>query len=229
MYLRPELPAPPASANFAKAVTHWPMYGNDRYGDCTCAAAGHVIQAWRTNTGVSPRKPSTQQILTFYASFTTPGPENGIEVLRVLRRWHAAGLAGDRLGAYTTLNLSEPSEVKQSIALFGACYVGIVLPRFLMNAPDPLALRWDVPPQGRHGAGERDPNGGHAVPAFAYDEQHVYVVTWGALKAMTWAFYLAYADEAYALLGRDWLAHGRAPSGFDLAQLTTDLTAIRRE
>lgn len=227
LYVQPQrLPLPPAAVDYGKAVTHWPMYANERYGDCTCAAAGHMIQNWRTNTGGSPRKPTTEEVVAFYSQFTKPGPENGVDVLRVLRRWRSEGLAGDRIEAFVSLRLGDTVEVKQSVQIFGGCYIGVVLPKFLTHADDPLAKRWDVPPQGRRGGGERDPNGGHAIPAVAYDADHLYVVTWGAVKAMTWSFYIAYADEAYAILSRDWLARNRAPNGFDLPALERDLSAL---
>ena len=225
-YVRPELPAPPAAVNYGKAVTHWPVYANDRYGDCTCAAAGHMIQGWRTNTNQSPRKPSTQEIVEFYSYFTTPSPTNGVEMLRVLRHWRSTGLAGDRIHAYAQLRLKNVDEVKQSIYLFGACYIGVTFPKFITNAEDKLTVHWSVPPQGTHGEGAPDPDGGHCIPAFAYDDSHLYVVTWGAVKAMTWSFYLAYADEAYAVLSTDWLKDGRTPKGFDFNQLRTDLHAL---
>src|SRR5665213_2277872 len=41
-----QLPAPPATLDLTSHVTDWPMYANDRIGDCTIAAAGHMIEAW---------------------------------------------------------------------------------------------------------------------------------------------------------------------------------------
>jgi hypothetical protein len=212
-YLRPALAPPPASVNYAKAIAHWPVYANNRYGDCTCAGAAHMVQNWRTHTGMRPRKPTTRDVIDFYSYFTTPGPRNGVEMLRVLRHWRGSGLAGDRISAYVRLRLKNVEDVKQSIHLFGACYIGVMLPKFVANADDKLTPHWSVPPQGPHGAGAPDPDGGHCIPAFAYDAEHLYVVTWGALKAMTWEFYLAYADEAYAVLSTDWLQNGRTPEG----------------
>src|SRR5260221_7180319 len=40
------LPPPPATLDLATRVPAWPMYANDRLGDCTTAAAGHMIQVW---------------------------------------------------------------------------------------------------------------------------------------------------------------------------------------
>jgi hypothetical protein len=185
-----------------------------------------MIQAWHSNNGTRPRKPSTDDVVAFYSYFTTPGPENGVEMLRVLRHWRSTGLAADKIHAYAQLRTKSVEEVKQSIYLFGACYIGVMLPKFVTGADDKLTPHWTLPPQGPHGAGAPDPDGGHCIPAFAYDAQHLYVVTWGALKAMSWDFYLAYADEAYAVLSTDWLKNGRTPKGFDFDSLRTDLNSL---
>lgn len=39
-YVTPALPTPPDSVTYYQKVPAWPMYYNDQYGDCTCAAAG---------------------------------------------------------------------------------------------------------------------------------------------------------------------------------------------
>src|SRR3569623_1727438 len=43
---RAQLPDPTASIDLTDRVTEWPMYANDRIGDCTTAAAAHMIEAW---------------------------------------------------------------------------------------------------------------------------------------------------------------------------------------
>jgi hypothetical protein len=44
---------------------------------------------------------------------------------------------------------------------------------------------------------------------------------------MSWQFYNAYADEAYAVLSSDFIAaNGTASNGFDLQALQQDLAAI---
>jgi len=44
-YLLPQI-TPPARVDRSSRVHHWPMYGNDRLADCTCAAAAHMVQSW---------------------------------------------------------------------------------------------------------------------------------------------------------------------------------------
>ena len=45
---------------------------------------------------------------------------------------------------------------------------------------------------------------------------------------MSWQFYDAYMDEAFAVLSGDWINKrlGTAPSGFDLAALQQDLARV---
>lgn len=202
-YLKPALPQPPASKDYGKKVPQWPMYLNNKYGDCTCAAAAHMIQCWTANAA-KEKSPTDPQVLKFYEHFTPPGPENGCSMLDVLKYWRSTGLGGDKIDAFAALEPKNATEAKDAVNLFGGCYIGVELPTFALNAPDLLKVPWVVPPQGPVGNAAPNPNGGHCVPAVAYDERNLYVVTWGAIKAMSWPFYNAYADEAYALLSPDF-------------------------
>ena len=81
-YLTAALRAPPDAVNWGKNVKSWTMYLNDKYADCTCAAAGHMIKNWSAAAG-KEKRPTDKQILKFYEHFTTPGPENIAQVLDV--------------------------------------------------------------------------------------------------------------------------------------------------
>ena len=59
-----------------------------------------------------------------------------------------------------------------------------------------------------------------------YDAERITVVTWGALKELTWEFWDRYCDEAYALISKDFLRDGRSPAGFDMAALRRDLALV---
>ncbi len=224
-YLGPALPPPPREVNWAAGVTGWPMYDNDRYGDCTCAAAGHMVEVWTAAAG-RQRTPTAAAVLRMYEHFTPPGPENGCSMLDVLRYWRATGLGKDRIGAFALLAPGSVKQARVSMALFGGCYLGLMLPEFVVDADDILAVPWTLRPYGMRGDGAPDPMAGHCVNAVGYDRRNVYVVTWGTIKAMSWGFYGAYCDEAYAVLSSDFLAKEKSPAGFDLAQLKADLQAI---
>ena len=110
--------------------------------------------------------------------------------------------------------------VRAAAWLFGGLYLGLQLP---LTARAQATWDWTGALDGPARPGSW---GGHAVDVVRYDEGALTIVTWGALKAMTWAFWDRYCDECYAILSPDFLAGGRAPNGFDLDALKEDLTLV---
>jgi hypothetical protein len=228
-YLQPEaLPKIPPSQEWYDKVSQWPMMMNNKIGDCTCAAAGHLIEEWTAYTGKEVTL-SDNQIVAAYSAITGYNPktgknDNGAVELDVLKYWKSTGFAGRKISAFVGLEPANLDHIKASVFIFGGCYIGLALP---ISAQTQKI--WSVPPGGLHGPGAPGSWGGHAVPVVAYDANGLTVVTWGALKQMTWGFWQAYCDEAYALLSPDWLkANDVAASGFDLAQLNADLNALKK-
>ena len=227
-YVTRALAPPPPSVDYSGAVTNWGMMGNDAYGDCTCAAAGHMIEEWTANNGQEVVVPDPQ-IIKFYNHFAHGNADAGANMLSVLKYWRKAPLGGHKITAFTQLEPKNDTEAMDAINLFGNCYIGVALPDF---AVQPGAnwndIPWVVPPGGPVGNAAPNPQNGHCIPAVGYDQRNLYIVTWGVLKSMSWPFYDAYADESYAVLSTDWINSkvGRAPSGFDLATLEQDLAAI---
>lgn len=227
-YLTKALPAPPVSVDYTKLVTKWPMMGNDQYGDCTCAAAGHMIEEWTANTG-AVNILSDQQVLDAYNHFAHGNADAGADMLSVLKYWRKTGIGGDKILAFAQLEPQNDVQLRDAVSIFASAYIGLALPDFAAPAgADLLTIPWIVPGQGPVGDAAPNPNNGHCVPAVAYDQRFIYVVTWGAIKTMSWQFYDAYADEAFAVLSPDWINQkvGTSPSGFDLAALEQDLAAV---
>lgn len=228
------LPSPPTSRDWTASVPAWSMMANDRLGDCTCAAAGHMVQAWTAVANPPAVVMTDEQVVTTYSAFTgyTPGmPETdrgGVE-LSILSNWRNLGLAGigHKISAFAKVNVHSQREVQQCIALFGGVYVGIALP---LSAQEQTGKLWDSPPffhLGHPASSAPGSWGGHAVPILAYDAKTLTCVTWGALQKMSWEFFNAYCDEAYAIVTPDFIAaDGKSPSGFNLDALQADLAAI---
>jgi len=229
-YLTPTLPAPPPSSTLYTKVppTGWPMDGNDSIGDCTVAGAAHLIEQWTAQTLPSPVLIPLATVEQDYFELTG-GPDTGLDLLTVLNWWRQTGFtgAGGRITAYAQTALQNRVELEQAILLFGGAYLGLELPDFALQPPDGnlLTVPW-VLPSGQVPPGNAR-QGGHCVAAVGYDAQNVYVVTWGAVKSMSWGFYNAYADEAFAALSPDWIGPaGSSPPGLDLAQLQRDLIEL---
>jgi hypothetical protein len=227
-YLTKSLPAPPVAIDYSKPVKEWPMMGNDHYGDCTCAAAGHMIEEWTANTG-QVNILSDAAILKAYNNFAHGNPDAGANMLSVLKYWRKEGIGGDNILAFAQLEPQNDGQLRDAVSIFGSAYLGLALPDFAVPpGADFLTIPWLVPGKGPVGNAAPNPNNGHCVPAVGYDQRFIYVVTWGAIKPMSWQFYDAYADEGFAVLSPDWINKkvGTSPSGFDMAALEQDLAAV---
>ncbi|MGP0020052.1 MAG: hypothetical protein ACLPHP_15885 [Candidatus Sulfotelmatobacter sp.] len=232
-YLTAELPTPPASLDLSPKVgSDWGMMDNDQIGDCTCAAAGHLIMEWTANAGKKMVTPTDKQIVAAYSAITGYNPttganDNGAQEVDVLNYWRQTGIAGHKIGAYASLEPGNHTHIMDSVYIFEGCYIGVQLP-ISAQAQTQNHQPWSVPPGGTTGDGKPGSWGGHAIPVVAYDPRGVTVVTWGALQVMTWSFWEAYCDEAYAILSTDYLdGDKKAPQGFDLAQLQADLADLK--
>lgn len=222
-YLRPEaLPKIPTQKDWSGKVPAWPMYLNDTIGDCTIAGAAHLIQEWTANASIEAY-PTDADVLVAYSAVSGYDPrtganDNGAVELDVLNYWRKTGVAGHKIYAYTALEPRNHSHIKAAVYLFGGCYIGLALPLSARNQDI-----WSV----TRGPDSR-PNswGGHAVPIVAFDEHLLTVVTWGALKKMTWSFADAYMDESYAILSQDFVKDGIAPNAINWASLQQDLKQV---
>lgn len=219
-YLTPSLPAAPSKYSVSGKVTDWPMYANDRLGDCTCAAAGHMVQAWTSFH--QPWTPTEAEVVALYNA--TGYEDNGRVETDVLNYWRKDGFGHrrDRIAAYTAVTPRNHTQVKQAVWLFGGLYIGLDLPLTAQNQTTEWKLVYDAGEDALPGSW-----GGHAVCVTAYSRSGLEVITWGQRMKMTWGFWNRYCEEAYAVLSGDWTSTTTAPNGFNLAQLEADLHAIR--
>ena len=221
-YFTPALPPAPPSVAWSPAVkVPWGMLLNDSLGDCTIAGILHLLECQSFNAG-GAFIPTNTEALSYYETIDgyVPGDsstdQGGIE-LDVLSYCRKNGIAGQPVSGFAAVAPLSKNEIRQAIALFGGIYIGVTLP----VSAQTQEVWWNA------GSNDGGVWGGHAVPIVDYDEKSLTCVTWGALKKMTWSFFHRYCDEAYAVLSPDFIrAGGEAPSGFDLAQLQSDLAAI---
>jgi hypothetical protein len=223
-YLRREvLPAPPPELDLAAAVSGWPMYGNDRIGDCTTAAAGHMIEAWTAAASGRPVEIPEAAVIEAFDAVRIVDPatgEEGAVELDVLKLWRTAGIGGHEIGAFAAVALGDGELVRCAAELFCGLYVGLQLP---LRAQEQAVWDWTGRLDGPDAPGSW---GGHAVDVVGYDEATLTVITWGAPQRLTWAFWERYCDEAYCIISPDFLAAGRSPDGLDLAALEHDLALV---
>jgi hypothetical protein len=111
----------PVPAVYGKSdkLTDLGMMLNDRLGDCTCAAIGHLIQAWTSEAGKGVIL-SDAVILKLYEKACGFDPERpdtdqgGIE-RDALDYWMKNPVEGHVLSAYVAIDWIDPQEIKEAV------------------------------------------------------------------------------------------------------------------
>jgi hypothetical protein len=233
-YVTPNLPPAPPAVDHSQNRHQWGMMGNDKFGDCAVAAAGHMIQEWTSLISHDVQIPDDEIIRVY--RILDPSLNMGVTAGSVFNYWHDQGIGGHKIEGSTWVGLNQ-THIKDCIYLFGNCYIVINLPASAKTQLDNNQQTWEVPPEGMVGAGtpgswsppdnEGKLRAYHMVPMIGYDDAVTEVITWGLLQRMSWNFFNAYGLEAWGVLSTDWIdAKGVSGSGFDLAALREDLKEI---
>ena len=134
----------PRSVDWTAQIPSWPMFSNDTLGDCTAAAAAHMIQCWTATAG-NAFTPSDAQVIAAYSAtgHYIPGnaaTDQGAVELDVLNFWRQQGIAGHKIAAYVSFSPQNFEHARQAINIFGGIYIGLALP---LSAQTQEV--WDVP------------------------------------------------------------------------------------
>lgn len=220
---------PPSKYGRYGLVSDWQgMLGNDQYGDCVWAGADHEHIYWNKEANKDLRFTS-QNALDDYAKCTgfkpnDPNTDQGTD-MQVAASYRLKTGIGDaqgqrhKIGAYVALIVGNEAELKQAIFYFGAVGIGIQFPASAM-AQFNTGKNWTIVTGSKI-------EGGHYVPAVGYDSRYIYVVTWGKLIKMSWAFFRKYNDESIVYLDTEMMTGGVSLEGFNISQLTSDLAELK--
>lgn len=225
--------AVPGIVDYSDRVADWPMYGNDRLGDCTAAAAGHAEEVWSVYGTGSLVEVTDQDVIDFYSGSTgynpaDPSTDQGGVMQDVMTYWRREGIAGHQIAAFFELNPHDLDEVRAALWLFGGVNVGLAFPAFAMDQFE-AGQPWDI---SRHNTRIE---GGHDVWLVGMDDAGTAtVVTWGRLQKMTPAFWARYVaanrGEAWAVCSLEWTADdGVSPAGLDTAALNAAFQELTGE
>lgn len=209
----------------------WGMLGNDMLGDCTIAGALHATMAWcAEGAGQDVTGLFTKELaVDLYSAITgyspnRPGSDQGALIRDIIDFQINQGMPDTnhkvhKIAAKLLIDHRNIKEVLYAMYLFGDVELGIQVPssaqqQFREGKP------WMVVP------GDYI-EGGHDVPAMAFDGEYINVVTWGSVQRMSFDFFRTYCDEAWVKLSPDMLnGQGLSPEGFNLAQLQADLNVL---
>lgn len=220
----------PESVENGITVKEWGMMRNDKIGCCTAAGAAHLEMLWTSEVD-NLIYISDDDVLKFYSNTTgydpsTPHSDRGGIAIDILNYWKTNGFVinnnSHKINGWAELNIKNPLEIKAGIYWFGGIYVGVELPLSAQNQ-----MVWDITNPFLLGDATPGSWGGHCVILIGYNEIGPIAITWGIRKQMTWGWWRAYSDEAYAVLSIDYLnKNGTTPDGFNLIQLEEDLKIL---
>lgn len=212
-------------------ATH--MWGNDAYGDCVIAGqANHLLRLERVEQRGTIAL-SDSDAVNRYKQLTgckNPGDENdtGLYVLDAMRNWRNSGFEQTtkkqrnyKIAAYGELEPEDRHQLRYAIYLLHGIHMGFWLPAAAQGMTS--NGYWDY--NGESGP-EWQPGswGGHLVFAKKYDDESVYVMTWGTEVKVSSNFIDKYCDEAWAVV--DSLDSWRTKETINVGALEKQLSQI---
>lgn len=223
-YLSPAaLPLVPPTFDYGGLVSDFPMYDNDRIGDCTAAAMAHMFQIWNASgKGTFYAEPSIESVEALYTA-TSGWPakgDNGANELDVLRYVRSTGLTpDDKLYAFASVDRHDREYVRAAAYIFGGLYIGIGIADTDQFEREFSAGRPWTPEWG-------DIKAGHAVNITGITAKGLSCISWGRKQTMNWAFWEQQVEEVWACLPAVW-ANNRAPIvGLNFDELAADLSKV---
>lgn len=208
-------------------IDNWGMLGNDQYGDCVCAGAGHETMLWNKEAG-NDVVVDTPEALLMYHDVTgfdknDPSTDQGTDMELAAKWRRKTGILDTsskrhKVAAYLDITAGDKDQMEHAIYFFGAVGIGIQFPQSAMaqfNAGETWIVKKGSPIEG-----------GHYVPAVGFDQTYIYVVTWGKIQRMSWNFFRTYCDEAIAYLSEEILTGDKSIEGFNYKELQADLAAL---
>lgn len=226
----PALPAIPATFSYLnKVTTGWPMFDNDRLGDCVPAGMFHQVQLWTAANG-HQFIPTDPQVIQTYSAISGYNPatganDNGCDVLTAMNYWKNTGIAGHKIDAFVSVNTAAHKKIMQAVWLCLGVGLGINLP-ISTQAQVTNGQVWSyvAGPNAIPGSW-----GGHYVYIVSFSPSKLGFISWGKYYEMTWQFFDLYSEEAFAPLSKDSIngATNRAPNSINWAHLQADLNALK--
>ena len=191
----------------------FPLYGNDRLGDCMYVAGIHCDQTWTGAGGVE----SVFDENTLEQDYLQlSGGDNGLDEGTLIPAWKS-GLAGNKsasiLGALD-IDPNNPQLMQVACQYFGCVF-------FMLDVPDDWIQNftdggvWDAP-------AVADQNNGHGVMLNGVDKAGRYNVrTWGQKTWLTPAGVKQCDPTAFVAFSMRWFnAQGYAPNGLHYVDLS---------
>lgn len=227
--IRPKVKqAPKGFGHHPMVQRPWGMLKNDELGDCEIARQLHATMLANATAG-NQVEFTDQEAVRVYSAVTgyvpgDPSTDNGTymrDCLSFARKHGVVDSAGvnHKIGAYLSIDPKDTALLLRALWLCDQVAIGFEVPQSAMDQFG-QGRPWTVVPG--------SPTiGGHAIEVVARPAaEGLTAVTWGRLQRLSFGFYRAYNDEAWAVISPEAIAGGHTLEGFDLAALETDLASL---
>lgn len=230
-YVAGALPKPPASVavpvvpnpGTAAGGGAWGMLGNDQYGNCGVAGIEHGFMADVSLVkakGFTP--PTAAQNTAYYLKYDN-NVDEGVVLSSFLAYVEKNKFYGSTIEAYAPVAYSDIPTLQFCVATYGFAYVGINVTDAMMAACQGVV--WQPWTQ----AMLNSPiDGGHCVIIVGYDDQYLYVVTWGGIQKITYGAWHGMSDEAWAVITGSQVTANSDGRGVNLAALKADISKLSK-
>lgn len=197
------------SVDYATLVPSWPMFLNDKLGDCTCAGAAHAVQTFAAMAGDSFTVTDADVEKMYEASGYEPSKvepdgenptDQGWTLEAAENYLKTVGLQGEpniETGAEVTLHDEEEEQV--ALELFGCLYEGMECPESALTQVQE-GKPWTVV------AGSQIAGGHCVIRPKSVLAKTGYHVSWGTLIPATDEFDKEYFDEYRVFVPKNWEA-----------------------
>lgn len=221
-------PVPTGTIDVSEGIDSWPMYMNDRLGDCACAAPAHMEMIFSKTTG-GTKVPTDDEVLALYElqgyQPGNPASDQGSNMGNVLSNWRNGQWSASSIYAYCQVDQKIMDHVRLALYLFRGLYIGAGLPITAQGQEV-----WDVVPGAQQSQSAPYSWGGHAINVVAINEDTtIDIISWGKRMKMTQNFWYTYVDEVYPVVTKD-LKEGSTleDNGFNVEQLEADMAELSR-
>jgi hypothetical protein len=239
------LTPPPSHIDYFAKTPSLPIWGNDKYGDCVCAAIAHDLEVTSAVLTGRPIMVTTADVLDLYWRVNPDHVDRGCVLQVALEKTLAGGIGGHKPLCFAKFTPS-----LTGLRAVTADFVSALIAVEIDKAQEYPAKLWDAvksPYAGGHGV---------CTGRFSSGPDRMGVATWGYIADMTDSFvaskvgegwiivwpwvYNALTSETAAQLAADYqILTGRAlppqaipptPGGFDMIpfRLTPTITATLR-
>lgn len=216
-YVAGSLPKPPAEVAVPD-FADWGMLGNNQYGCCGPAGLEHGFEANATIAAEHEAFPSAEQCVDYYLAYTG-GQDTGVVLADYLAYVRQHGYYGHTVDSYAPVAVQDVPTLQTAVFLYGFAYTGIVVTAEMQQAfanHEP----WNS------AVVNAQPIGGHCVPICGYDDQFLYIVTWGAVQPITYPAWHRIASEAWAVITGEFVTRNGDGRGVSLEALRADLDSL---